>query len=317
VDAQPRSDLWKTEAVFHKLAGRGLLPHAGDASSLSEFVEIVAKRFLEALRRRGLTLHSDGLAEARPWDFFVTNLALYSAYRDSFVDATADELSHMASTFNLPPDEVFRLDWTCVTSRGHRFGERGHDSYYSHLEYMSHLWVENVAARRLFFVLGAQSFLKTRGFQPSGMQLIDVGCGMGGTVRLLDPRPFKLGVDISRSTIAFCEGTSRPGESFGLMDGTALAVRESSFDAAFSFDVVEHVDDPIGVLREMRRIVNPAGAVVVVYPFGAHDWDSHISMIDREGFEGWLREAGLEVAAQFAPPGESWPCSICYVTVPS
>jgi ubiquinone/menaquinone biosynthesis C-methylase UbiE len=41
---------------------------------------------------------------------------------------------------------------------------------------------------------------------------------------------------------------------------------DASFDAAFMADVIEHLREPADELNEIRRIVKPGGALVLVYP---------------------------------------------------
>jgi SAM-dependent methyltransferase len=54
-------------------------------------------------------------------------------------------------------------------------------------------------------------------------------------------------------------------------DGKGLPVRDGVFDAAWIRAVLVHVEDPVGVLREVRRILRPAGQVVAVVPnHGSH-----------------------------------------------
>ena len=56
----------------------------------------------------------------------------------------------------------------------------------------------------------------------------------------------------------------------------SLPFEDSSFDFATSLDVIEHLDDDVAGLRELRRVVRPGGSVVVTVPaypglFGPHD----------------------------------------------
>jgi SAM-dependent methyltransferase len=58
-------------------------------------------------------------------------------------------------------------------------------------------------------------------------------------------------------------------------DGRALPVFESSFDIAFSSNVIEHVRNPEVMLLEMVRAVAPGGIVFVTYTNWLSPWGGH------------------------------------------
>ncbi|WP_370369910.1 class I SAM-dependent methyltransferase [Catenulispora sp. GP43] len=59
-------------------------------------------------------------------------------------------------------------------------------------------------------------------------------------------------------------------------DARALPVRDGAVDVCFSSNVLEHVADPRGMLREMLRVTRPGGLVFVCFtnwlgPLGGHE----------------------------------------------
>ena len=48
-----------------------------------------------------------------------------------------------------------------------------------------------------------------------------------------------------------------------------------SFDVAVSLDVIEHLEDDLGALREMRRTVTPGGSLLVTVPAYPWLWSGH------------------------------------------
>ena len=46
---------------------------------------------------------------------------------------------------------------------------------------------------------------------------------------------------------------------------------DAAFDLAVSLDVIEHLEDDLGALREMRRTVTPGGALLVTQ-LGSGPW---------------------------------------------
>jgi SAM-dependent methyltransferase len=60
---------------------------------------------------------------------------------------------------------------------------------------------------------------------------------------------------------------------------------DESLDGIGCFAVLEHVPDPVGVAREIARIVRPGGIIVIDYPFmqPVHGYPSHYFNATREG----------------------------------
>jgi SAM-dependent methyltransferase len=81
--------------------------------------------------------------------------------------------------------------------------------------------------------------------------------------------------------------------------GTALSLpfREESFDTAFCFQVLEHVPEPLELLREARRVLRVGGTLILTAP---HIWNVHEIPHDyfrytQFGLEHLFRKAGLKV----------------------
>ena len=55
----------------------------------------------------------------------------------------------------------------------------------------------------------------------------------------------------------------------------ALPFAAGSFDAVCAFDVLEHLDDDAGALREMARVAAPGGALVITVPAMPSLWGPH------------------------------------------
>jgi ubiquinone/menaquinone biosynthesis C-methylase UbiE len=119
----------------------------------------------------------------------------------------------------------------------------------------SHRWrtVENSAAYAApYFVAGAR--------------VLDVGCGPGTITLDIAGRvaPGRvLGIDPAADVIA-AAGESASGVDnveFATGDVYALDFPDASFDVVHAHQVLQHLPDPIGALREMRRVCKPDGIV--------------------------------------------------------
>lgn len=116
-----------------------------------------------------------------------------------------------------------------------------------------------------------QSALKELVPRP-GERILDVGSGLGQLARAMGRTgAIVVGVEKSPEQIAEARRQAREAGEQSLLDlreGDALALPLSqaewgSFDIAHTRFVLEHVTDPLGVVREMVRAVKPGGRIIL------------------------------------------------------
>ena len=95
-------------------------------------------------------------------------------------------------------------------------------------------------------------------------RILDVGCGTGANLLMLSQYGDAEGVDISEDALAFCR--ERGLDKVRLGAGEQLPYDDGTFDLVTAFDVVEHMDDDLAGLREMRRVLRPGGRVLLFVP---------------------------------------------------
>ena len=95
-------------------------------------------------------------------------------------------------------------------------------------------------------------------------RILDVGCGTGANLLMLSQYGDAEGVDLSEDAIAFCR--ERGLQQVKLGAGEALPYDDGTFDLVTALDVVEHMDDDLAGLREMRRVLRPGGRVLLFVP---------------------------------------------------
>ncbi len=100
---------------------------------------------------------------------------------------------------------------------------------------------------------------------PRGRQVLDVGCGVGKTDRLLAPHVGSLtGVDVSSASVERAR-RENPTVHYESYDGRILPFQTESFDVAFVICVLHHVlpEDRPPLLTEMKRVLKPGGLLLV------------------------------------------------------
>lgn len=130
--------------------------------------------------------------------------------------------------------------------------------------------------------------------------VLDVGCGTGATLQMLARYGEPVGTDFAPLALAFSK--QRGCERLCAGDAQRLAFRDGIFDVVVALDIIEHLDDPVQALREMRRVCAPDGLVIITVPAHPVLWSSHdVALAHRRRYTSrLLREqmatAGLSIS---------------------
>jgi SAM-dependent methyltransferase len=107
---------------------------------------------------------------------------------------------------------------------------------------------------------------------PPGSHVLEVGSGEGyGTAKLAGTAGRVTGLDVDESTVA--RASERYGSDkvkFKAYSGLSMPFGAGSFDAAVSFQVIEHVADVPSFVAEIRRVLKPDGPLVLTTPNRAY-----------------------------------------------
>ena len=138
-----------------------------------------------------------------------------------------------------------------------------------------------------------------RGVTDRRPRILDVGCGTGANLLMLSQYGEAEGVDVSEDALAFCRARGLDRVRLGAAE--ELPYEDGTFDLVTALDVVEHMDNDLAGLKEMRRVLRPGGRVLLFVPtfmflWGLQDDVSHhrrryrLSQLRRV-----LEEAGFEI----------------------
>ncbi len=108
---------------------------------------------------------------------------------------------------------------------------------------------------------------------PDGARILDAGCGSGRNMVELARYGAVTGIELSDTSVEL----ARARHSGEVIAGSVLEMpfADGSFELAVSLDVIEHLEDDLGALRELRRTVVPGGALLVTVPAYQWLWSGH------------------------------------------
>ena len=101
-------------------------------------------------------------------------------------------------------------------------------------------------------------------------RLLDVGCSVGFLIEAALERGFDArGIEFSREAVALAKPEIQKRITIG--DVNALRERDPEpFDAVVAFDIIEHTQDPLAFLTEIRQILRPGGWLMLATPDTGH-----------------------------------------------
>lgn len=131
-----------------------------------------------------------------------------------------------------------------------------------------HWWF--VARRRIL-----STFLQTHVIRSEApLRILEIGCGTGsnlpmlkafGDVEAIEPDQAARQIAIDRYDVAISEGS--------LPDG--LDVADGAYDLIVMLDVLEHVEDDVAALAQVKRKLKPGGRLLLTVPATPWLWSSH------------------------------------------
>jgi SAM-dependent methyltransferase len=105
-------------------------------------------------------------------------------------------------------------------------------------------------------------------------KVLDVGCGAGSVAKAVKrerPDLEVFGCDLSHSALDVATA-SPEGVNFRLATAEKLPFAAGELDFVWIFDVLEHVENPEHVLREVARVLRPGGGFHIVLPLEGQPW---------------------------------------------
>jgi MPBQ/MSBQ methyltransferase len=133
---------------------------------------------------------------------------------------------------------------------------------------------------------------------PPGTTVLDVGCGIGGSSRILaQAYGFDVtGITISPQQVARARQLTPPGVTaqFSVDDAMAMSFPDASFDVVWSIEAGPHMPDKAVFAQELLRVLKPGGILVVA------DWNQRDDRQKPLNF--WERPVMRQLLDQWSHP---------------
>jgi SAM-dependent methyltransferase len=139
-----------------------------------------------------------------------------------------------------------------------------------------------------------------------GDAVLDVGCGGGLVEQLLAGLVGRMmGVDVSPEVVRTLRSDGPPGAELEVVDATRPPPPSIAgmFDRVVCMDVLEHVEDPLSVLRFVVSALREPGLAVVSFPM---DDSTHGRLIRREDVIRMARALDAPCEVRFVVGRDPW-----------
>lgn len=186
--------------------------------------------------------------------------------------------------------------------------------YYQSEDYISHTDDGKSLVNRIYkkvrsFTLGLKAGLIQDATSVSAGNLLDVGCGTGAFLHLMQTRGWKVtGIEPDPGA------RNKARELYGLQIAAPdilEALQPASFDAITLWHVLEHVHDLHPYMHTLARLLKPGGRLFIAVPnyrsldadvyrlnWAAYDVPRHLYHFTPDAIRALLSRHGLQLAAQ-------------------
>lgn len=149
----------------------------------------------------------------------------------------------------------------------------------------SHWWFK---ARREIIVATVARYVT------SGSDVVDFGCGTGGIARELSGMGYRVvAADNSGRALLTCQDNG-----LRTVDTSREWIDPQSADCVLAGDILEHVEEDVGLLVKLRGVLRPGGYLIATVPAFEFLWSGedyvseHLRRYVRSGLLGTIRAAG-------------------------
>lgn len=128
-------------------------------------------------------------------------------------------------------------------------------------------WLENLKLANLY-----NAWIFSQIFPYLGSEVLEVGCGNGNFTSLLAHNcPRVMAIDLNEEYVRVAKNRLQEQSGVEVLVADATQIQwKSSFDMVVMLDVLEHIEDDVKMLHQLRDCLKPGGKLVVKVP--ALEW---------------------------------------------
>ena len=132
-------------------------------------------------------------------------------------------------------------------------------------------------------------------------KILDYGCGWGGFLELTNKIASCSGVEIRENCVSFIKSKLKK-----IRIENNINFFKSKFDIITLFHVLEHLDDPISHLKNIKNFLNPGGKIIIEVPSAVNIllelkefrkfsfWSEHLVLHTKESLYKFIKNAGYK-----------------------
>jgi len=96
--------------------------------------------------------------------------------------------------------------------------------------------------------------------------ILDVGCGPGGNIADFDKKKYNIiGIDKCKTAISYYQEKGRKGIQWDLENTQSISIG-LTLDYIVALDIIEHLQNPTGVLKNLRGLSCPKTKLIITVP---------------------------------------------------
>jgi SAM-dependent methyltransferase len=129
-------------------------------------------------------------------------------------------------------------------------------------------------------------------------KVLDIGCGIGD---MLSCRKNTVGLDVNPLNVAFCKKLKLNAY---VMKPNIIPFDDKSFDSVLLDNVLEHIESPSLLFKEIRRVLKPDGSLLIGVPGikGFHSDSDHKVFYDERKLQALAKKNNFNVSYFFYTP---------------
>jgi len=129
-------------------------------------------------------------------------------------------------------------------------------------------------------------------------KVLDIGCGIGD---MLSYRENIVGLDVNHLNVDFCKKRKL---NVYIMKPNIIPFDDKTFDSVLLDNVLEHIESPLLLFKEIRRVLKPNGLVLIGVPGekGFRSDDDHKIFYDEKKLQALAQKNNFNVNQFFYTP---------------